>query len=295
MAATGNKKVEAELIYPRRQTTITSAVELSGRGLHTGKDCHLRLKPAPADTGVLFRRIDLEGRPVISAAADNVHDCRRSLVLGREDKPLVRTVEHLLSACAGLFLDNLVVEMTGPEIPACDGSAEPLARMMAESGSRKLDAPLEVLQLKEEICFQNGDVSLTALPSEDKEVSFSYQLDYGDRPPGRERCSFNLTGDDYLEELAPARTYVLKCEIAELKKAGLARGGSRDNAVIFGPEGAEGRLRFPDEACRHKLLDLIGDLFLAGPVRAHFSAVKSGHSSNQRLARVLVGIRDSLK
>lgn len=295
MAATGNTKAEAELIYPRRQTTITSAVELSGRGLHTGKNCHLQLKPAPADTGVLFRRTDLEGSPVISAAADNTLQTRRSLTLGRPDKPLVRTVEHLLSACAGLCLDNLIVEMTGPEVPACDGSAEPLARLMAESGSRKLDAPLEVLQLKEEICFQNGDVSLSALPSEDKGLSFSYQLDYGDRPPGRDSCTFRPAGDDYLGELAPARTYVLKCEIAELKKAGLARGGSRENAVIFGPEGAEGNLRFPDEACRHKLLDLIGDLFLAGPVRAHFSAVKSGHSSNQKLARVLAGIRESLK
>ena len=269
----------------RSQQTAAGEACLEGRGLHSGEHCRLRMKPAPPGSGIVFVRKDLSGSPRITARPENVISTVRAVDLGRNGDKLVRTVEHLLAACAGLNIDNLLVEMEGPEVPAGDGSALTLVEKLESAGIREQDEELMAYRPEEKLGCHQQENYLIILPA--GETSYHYQLDYGERPPGRQLLSFFPEEEDFAGSLAPARTFVLEEEIKTLKEKGLARGGSRENAVIFSRQGAENELRFSDEAARHKLLDLMGDLFLAGPVLGRIIAVRSGHTLNHRLARIL--------
>ncbi len=278
----------------RNQRTVQSTAELRGVGLHTGAATTLRLSPAPADAGVVFIRTDLPGRPRIPADGRHVVDRGRRTALA-EGSAEVHTVEHLLSACFGLGIDDLVVEIDGVEVPGMDGSALPFVEALRRAGPAEIhDAPRRELFLADGVGVvePGSEAILSALPRE-RGLQVSYTLDYGPGSPfGPQHVSVDLNEDSYVREIAPARTFVLESEAKALRGMGLGKGATHENTLVVGPDGPmQNRLRFPDEYCRHKLLDMTGDLFLLGAdLRAHVSGVRSGHSGNALLVRRLASL-----
>ena len=267
-----------------RQTLAGVSAVLSGAGLHSGVGVSVRLLPAPSGSGLVFRR-QSDGQE-ISALAANVSDTSRCTRLKAGDFE-VQTVEHLLSALAGLRIDDAVIEIDGLEVPALDGSAAPFAALVQETNTRAYAEPVQPLRLSQPVFVSEGGSTLIALPSD--RFSATVVLDYPRQTYlGTQAALFDDASGDYAGQVAPARTYGFLSEIEALQAAGLGLGASRDNAVVLGETGYETPLRFPNELARHKLLDLMGDLALAGrPVQAEVFAVKPGHTLNVRLARLL--------
>ena len=272
----------------RPQKTIAKAVERAGIGLNLGREVTLRLRPAPPDSGVTFARTDLPGAPTVPASAEfAVPKARRTAL--RRGEAEVQMTEHFLAAVAGLEIDNLLADLTGPELPAGDGSALLFAEMLQEAGAVEQDAPSRILTLRKPITITEGTGTIVALPSPNG-LTLSYTLDFEDSGIGPQHVEINLNPERFLAELAPARTFVFEAEAEELLRSGFGRGASYANTLVIRPDGAaiENRLRFPDEFARHKALDLLGDLRLAGPgLLARILAVKSGHVHNLRLAELV--------
>jgi UDP-3-O-[3-hydroxymyristoyl] N-acetylglucosamine deacetylase len=272
-----------------RQRTLKSLVHCTGVGLHTGQKVRITLRPAQPDTGVVFRRLDLPTAPVIPARADLVGETRlcSCLVIG-ETK--VYTIEHLMSALAGLGVDNVYVDLDGPEVPIMDGSAAPFVLLIQQAGIEEQGAPKRFLRVKKRIEAKDGDKWAVLEPYEGFKLSFSIVYDH----PVIEKSNTSLTVDfantSYLKEVARARTYGFMQDLEDLRESSLALGGGLENAVVLDEHrvlNAEG-LRYADEFIRHKILDAIGDLYLLGrPLLAAFSAYKSGHALNNKLLRVL--------
>jgi UDP-3-O-[3-hydroxymyristoyl] N-acetylglucosamine deacetylase len=270
-----------------KQRTLKSLIRASGVGLHTGQKVRMTLRPAPPDTGIVFRRIDLASPVDIAARADLVGETKLSSCLVR-DNVKIYTVEHLMSALSGLGIDNVFVDLDAPELPIMDGSASPFALLLQQAGLEEQAAPKRFLRVKKSIEVRDGDKWARLEPYEGFKLSFSIEF----RHPVIERSTQSVTVDfaetSYLKEIARARTFGFMHEVEELKDSGLALGGGLDNAVVldeFGVLNSEG-LRFADEFIRHKLLDAIGDLYLLGrPLLGAFTAHKSGHALNNRLAR----------
>lgn len=266
-----------------RQTLAQPSAVLSGVGLHSGAGASVRLLPAPSCTGLRFRRCS-DGQE-LPAQVPNVSDtsrCTRLSVSGFT----VQTVEHVLSALAGLGISDAVVEIDGPEVPAMDGSAAPFAAAILDAGLHEHSESVKPITLMQPITVSERGSMLIALPSET--LSFTVVLDYPRHSYlGTQAALFDGAGD-YYRQIAPARTYGFLAEIEALRAAGLGLGASKDNAVVLGETQYETPLRFPNELARHKLLDLIGDLALAGrPVCAAIIAVKPSHTLNAQLARLL--------
>lgn len=257
-------------------------------GLHSGAACTLQVLPAPAETGLVFR--DLQTGQELPARASNVEDTSRCTRLAANGMS-VQTVEHVLSALAGLGIDDAVLETRGGEIPILDGSAAPFAKALRQAGLRDLpDAPLVAgfCPARPLLLEGPGGSSLVVLPSETLRITVV--LDYPRHAYlGTIAASFDAAaGDNYETAIAPARTFGFVAELESLQARGLALGASRENAVALGEDGYQTPLRFPDELARHKLLDLIGDLALLGqPLRAEIFAVKPSHALNVRLAQAL--------
>jgi len=273
-----------------RQRTLKSVIGASGVGLHTGQKVRMTLRPAPADTGIVFRRIDLASPVDIPARAELVGDTRMASCLVR-DGVRVSTVEHLMSALGGLGVDNAYVDLDAPELPIMDGSASPFVLLIQQAGVEEQAAPKRFLRVMRRVEVRNGDKWARLEPYDGFKLSFS--IDF--RHPVIERSTQSVSVDfaetSYLKEIARARTFGFMHEVEELRESGLALGGGLDNAVVldeFRVLNAEG-LRFADEFIRHKLLDAIGDLYLLGkPLLGAFSAHKSGHALNNRLLRALL-------
>ncbi len=267
-----------------RQTPASAGAALSGVGLHSGAGASVRLLPAPSGAGRVFRQA--ETRQEIAALASNVCDTSRCTRL-RSGGWEVQTVEHVLSALAGLGVDDAVIELSGgSEVPALDGSAAPFARAISEAGLRGQVETVQAITLTQPIYVSEGGSTLIALPSE--RFSLAVVLDYPRHAYLGTQAAVFAGADDYASQIAPARTYGFLAEIHALKAAGLGLGASRDNAVVLGAAGYETPLRFVNELARHKILDLVGDLALAGrPVCAEIVAVRPGHTLNVRLARLL--------
>lgn len=272
-----------------RQRTLKNAIDCVGVGLHSGHKVNLSLHPAPVDTGIVFRRVDLGID--IPARYDLVTDTRLCTVLSAPGQPQARvsTVEHVMAALAGAGVSNAVVEVDGPEIPILDGSAEAFLFLISCAGIVEQDAPRAEIVVLRPVRVQVGDAYAELRPYAfglDAAVSIEF-----DAPAiGAQAFSLLVTPDSFRDELADARTFTLAHEIAALQAAGLARGGSLDNAVVV--DGADvlnpGGLRSPDEFVRHKLLDAVGDLALAGaPLRARLIGHRSGHAVNNQLLRAL--------
>jgi len=267
-----------------RVTLAAPSAELSGVGLHSGAGASVRLLPAPAGTGLVFRRrSDGQEIPALAANVGDTSRCTRLKLGGFE----VQTVEHVLSAMSGLGIDDAVIEIGGPEVPAADGSAGPFAALILAAGKREQAALVQPLRLTRPVFVSENGSTLAALPSD--HFSASVVLDYPKHSYlGTLAAIFDGMAGDYAAQIAPARTFGFLSEIEALRARGLGLGASYDNALVLGETQYEMPLRFPNEPARHKLLDLIGDLALAGrPVCAEILAVKPGHTLNVRLAQML--------
>jgi UDP-3-O-[3-hydroxymyristoyl] N-acetylglucosamine deacetylase len=280
-----------------RQRTLKSLISASGVGLHTGKKVRITLRPAPADTGIVFRRVDLAAPVDVPARAELVGESRLASTLIKDDVK-VHTVEHLMSALGGLGVDNAYVDLDAPELPIMDGSASPFVLLIQQAGIEVQAAAKKFLRVTRRVEVKDGDKWARLEPYEGYRLSFS--IDF--RHPVIERSTQAVTVDfaetSYLKEIARARTFGFMHEVEDLRDNGLALGGGLDNAVVLDEYrvlNAEG-LRFADEFIRHKLLDAIGDLYLLGkPLLGAFTAHKSGHALNNRLLRAALADEGALE
>jgi UDP-3-O-[3-hydroxymyristoyl] N-acetylglucosamine deacetylase len=261
--------------------TLKKAVGCTGIGLHSGKAVRLDLKPAPSGHGIRFRRTDFGVE--IPATLHHLARLDHSTTLSR-DGVSIDTVEHLLSALLALGVDDVLVEVDGPEVPVLDGSAAPFVILIHEAGLRPLATPRRYLKVLAPVEVVRGGKSARLLPLDHLRVSYSIGFDH---PLLRHQAaSFRITPETFAEEIAPARTFGFLREVEMLRRSGLALGGSLDNAVVIGETGVlNNKLRFEDEFVRHKILDGIGDLALLGhPIVGHFVASKAGHAIHAALA-----------
>jgi len=269
------------------QRTIKKSVSYKGIALHLGKEVTLTLEPAPAGEGIVFIREDLADSPQIAARVDKVVSNMRGTSLG-EGKIRIRTVEHILAALAGLAIDNIRVKVDGEEIPAADGSALPFVKLIQKAGIVEQEFPRHFLQINEPLWIEEGDKRLVVLPSPGLKIT--YTVDFPHSPLKSQFAEFTIDEEIFIQEIAPSRTFGFMEEVEGLKKKGLIKGGSLENAVVIDKNGVVNKegLRFPNEPVRHKILDLIGDLYLLGqPLQAHIIAVKSGHLFNVQLIKKL--------
>lgn len=271
------------------QHTIAAAVEFHGVGVHRGKMATARLLPAAANTGILFKRVDMTDRPnVIPARYDRVVDTRLCTVIANETGATVSTVEHLMAAIMGCGIDNLLVEIDGPEMPIMDGSSRAFVEGIAEVGLRPQQAVRRAIKVLKPVTVKEGDKLAALLPAERFAMDFS--IDFTESAIGRQERSMTLVNGAFIEQLSAARTFGRLADVEALRKAGLALGGSLDNAIVvdgarvLNPEG----LRYEDEFVRHKMLDAVGDLGLAGaPIIGRYQGERAGHDMTNRLLRAL--------
>lgn len=264
------------------QATIINPVSYTGIGLHSGKDVTINLLPAPVNTGIVFTRVDLPGAPKVAAKSSNVTAVMRATTLETGDAK-VFTVEHLLAAFAALGVDNCEVEISSVEPPVADGSALPFVELVQQAGIRQQDAERILVAITQAHAVRAEDRFITILPYDGLRITFTsinphpqIGIQFGD---------YEITPEVFTKEIAPARTIGFMHEIEALQAKGLALGGSLENAIVYDDEKVLTPLRFPDELVRHKILDIIGDLALAGCVRGHVIAVKSSHALNTELAK----------
>jgi len=273
-----------------RQRTLKNEIKATGVGLHTGEKVYLTLKPAPEDYGIVFRRTDLDPIVEIPAKAENVGETTLSTSLMNGDAK-VSTVEHLLSAMAGLGIDNAIIDVTAPEVPIMDGSAGPFVFLIQSAGIREQAAAKKFIRIKKDVTVKDGEKIASFKPFEGFKVSFSIDFDH---PVFRDRAlesSIDFSSTSFVKEVSRARTFGFMHEIEYLRSKGLAKGGSMDNAIVVDEYRIlnEDGLRYEDEFVKHKVLDAIGDLYLLGhPLIGEFSANKSGHALNNRLLRQLI-------
>lgn len=278
-----------------KQRTLRNAIRATGIGLHTGEKVYLNLKPAPVDTGIVFRRVDLDPVVEIPARAGNVGETQLSTTLVK-DGVKVSTVEHLLSAMAGLGIDNAYVELNASEVPIMDGSAGPFVFLIQSAGIEEQSAPKQFIRILKEVTVQDGDKVAKFLPFEGFKVSFRIEFDH---PVFRGRtvdAEIDFSSTSFVKEISRARTFGFMHEIEYLRSKGLARGGSVNNAIVVDEYRIlnEDGLRYEDEFVKHKVLDAIGDLYLLGnSLIGEFKAYKSGHALNNALLRKLIAETDA--
>ena len=278
-----------------RQRTLKNPIRATGVGLHTGQKISLALMPAPIDHGITFTRVDLDPVETLHAHAENVGDTTLSTSLGYGEVR-VSTVEHLLSAMAGLGIDNARIEVDGPEVPLMDGSAGPFVFLIQSAGIAEQDAPKKFIRILSEVRVDQGDKYAIFRPFNGFKVSFSIEFDhpvFQNRPVSAE---VDFSSTSFVKEVSRARTFGFLHEIEYLQSRGLARGGSIDNAIVVDKYSIlnEDGLRYEDEFVKHKILDAIGDLYLLGTsLIGEFDAHKSGHALNNLLLRELLSQKDS--
>lgn len=267
------------------QRTLRSPVRLSGVGLHTGKQVNMVLKPAGADEGITFCRVDIEGKPVVRLeAASIVMDPAVTRCTAIESGTVrVMTIEHLLAALSGLGIDNCSVEIDAVEAPGLDGSSLEFVQAIQKAGIETLDRPRRYLDVHEPLVVSSGTSSVVILPSSKFEIA--YTLEYDHPLLKRQTVAFDVNEESFLKEIAPARTFCLESEAQQIRAMGLGLGATPKNTLIVADNGpVDNAFRFSDECARHKLLDIIGDLFLLGrPIRGKVIACKSGHALNRLL------------
>ncbi len=267
------------------QTTIRKPVKISGIGLHTGCQVSVELNPAPVDTGIVFRRVDLQ-KFQIEALRKRVSRVVLATTLMKRGV-MLSTVEHLLSALFGLDLDNLYIDINSLEVPILDGSALPFVEMVKEAQIQEQDKDRTFLKVRKPFRLQDGDKFISVEPS--STLRITYEIDFTHPAIGHQVLDVEMTPETYAKEIAFARTFGFYSEVEELRRKGLIRGGSLENAVVLSKtEVMNGPLRSPDEFVRHKMLDLIGDISLCGyPLVCHIRAFKAGHALHTDLATVL--------
>jgi UDP-3-O-[3-hydroxymyristoyl] N-acetylglucosamine deacetylase len=266
------------------QRTLQTAAACEGIGLHTGQTVRMCLRPAAANFGVAFKRIDLPASPTIEANPANIVDAHHATTIGKGGVK-VRTIEHLMAAFAGMGLDNVLVELNGEEVPIMDGSAAPFVELIKKAGLRRQMVPRTYLKIKERLVVEADRRSIQIVPSERLQVIYTMRFDH----PllGEQSAAFDISKETFISEIASCRTFGFVKDVEELRRRNLALGGSFDNAVVIGEGGVlNGDLRFRDELVRHKVLDLLGDLYLLGrPVLGTVIAHSAGHLLHTRLVQ----------
>ena len=273
-----------------KQRTLKNVIRATGVGLHTGEKVYLTLRPAPVDSGVIFRRIDLDVPVEVPAIADNVGDTRLSTSL-EKDGVKISTVEHLMSAFAGLGIDNAYVDLTAPEVPIMDGSAGPFVFLLQSAGIQEQSSAKKYIRIKKKLRLEDGDKWAQFQPLDGFKVSFTIDFDHPVIKNAVQVATVDFSTTSFVKEVSRARTFGFMHDLEALRNAGLARGGSLDNAIVMDNYHIlnEDGLRYEDEFVKHKVLDAIGDLYLLGhPLIGEFSAHKSGHELNNRLLRMLI-------
>jgi UDP-3-O-acyl N-acetylglucosamine deacetylase len=278
------------------QRTLARPVAFTGVGLHTGETGTVTIHPAAPGSGIAFVRGDLPGAPAVrvqpSSAAAESSGLRRTVL--RQGEAEVHTVEHVLAALSGLGIDNARLELSGMEVPEpTDGSAAPFVSLLLEAGTVEQPLAREPFVIRRPVVYESGDVQIVGLPGEGLRLSFTLQFD--NPVLGTQHRAIAIAPESFAREIAPARTFVLLRDVEALRAQGLIRGGSLRNAIVVTDDGIMNQepLRFPDEAVRHKILDLLGDLSLLGrPVQGQIHAMRSGHAHNVRFVRQLVREQD---
>ncbi len=276
------------------QQTLKSSISCTGTGVHTGMPVTMKLCPAEPGTGIVFRRIDLDPVAEVKARWDNVIDTRLCTVLGYPGQPLVGTVEHLMAALAGCQIDNAVIEIDGPEVPIMDGSSEPFVFLIECAGIAEQAAIRTAIKILKPITLEDGEKRVTLRPAAG--FSLGFEIKFDTAIVGKQRHITHLAADNFKTELSRARTFGFLHEVNALRQVGLARGGSLENAVVIDGDAVMNQdgLRFKNEFVRHKILDAVGDLYLAGkPLLGHFEGVRSGHALNNQLLRALFAQADA--
>jgi len=261
-------------------------------GLHCGQSVALTLRPAPPDGGIVFRRVDAGAE--IRAHWKNTIASSLSTVLSNGEGVRINTIEHLMAAFAGAAIDNAVVELDGPEVPIMDGSAAPFLHLIEQAGTVAQDEPRRAIKIMKPVTVIDGDAVASLLP--DHGFSMSFEIEFDNALIRRQDLTLSVEPDNFKAELAAARTFGLLDDLPRLRAAGLARGGSLENAVVVNGDRVlnAGGLRFADEFVRHKLVDALGDLYLAGgPIIGHFRGLRSGHALTRRLLAALFADRDA--
>jgi len=278
-----------------RQTTLKTSISCTGIGLHSGEKSSMTMHPAPADTGIVFERMDLHnGARLFPARYDFVSDTFLCTTLTNASGATLATVEHVMAAFSGCGIDNVRIEVNNPELPIMDGSASPFVFLIECAGIETLEAARRAVRVTKPVTVQDGDKRASLVPLDGRQVSC--EIVYDNERIARQRASVMLTSETFKREVSRARTFGLMEDVAGLQANGLALGGSLDNAVVVsgGKILNEGGLRFDDEFARHKVLDAIGDLALAGaPLIGSFDGYCSGHALNIQLLKALFADDDA--
>ncbi len=279
---------EASLLDPQKQKSLLRTMNCVGIALHSGEKVSLTLKPAEANTGVIFRRTDIPGSKEIEARWDNVVDTRMCTTIGVEEGVTISTIEHLMSALAGCGVDNVYVDVNGPEVPVMDGSAQPFVFLIECAGLQEQDALRRVIEILKPVRVEIGDKMAELVPSDTFSVSF--EIDFESKVVAKQAISVNMVNGTFKKEVARARTFGFMHEVEQLRAAGLGLGGSLDNVVIIEDDKVlnEDGLRYADEFVRHKVLDAVGDLYTSSAViRGSYKGVRAGHALTNQLLRAL--------
>ena len=273
-----------------KQRTLKNVIRATGVGLHTGEKVYLTLRPAAADTGIVFRRVDLPEPVEIKAIPENVGDTTLSTTLVKDDVR-VSTVEHLLSAMAGLGIDNAYIDLNAPEVPIMDGSAGPFVFLIQSAGIHEQNAPKRFIRIKRPVTVKDGEKWVRFEPFDGFKVAFTIDFEHPAFKSAHQTAEVDFSTTSFVKEVSRARTFGFMSQIETLRANNLALGGSLDNAVVVDDYRIlnEDGLRYVDEFVKHKILDSIGDLYLLGhSLIGAFSGHKSGHALNNRLLRTLL-------
>lgn len=273
-----------------RQRTLKNVIRATGVGLHTGEKVYLTLRPAPVDAGIIFRRVDLDPPVEVQAKAENVGDTTLSSTLSVGDVR-ISTVEHLLSALAGLGIDNAYVDLSAPEVPIMDGSAGPFVFLVQSAGIEEQNAPKRFIRIKRSVRVEDGDKWVQFEPFDGFKVKLGIDFDHPVFSDRKQSCEIDFSTTSFVKEVSRARTFGFMSQLEMLRARNLALGGSLDNAIVVDDYRVlnEDGLRYEDEFVKHKVLDAIGDLYLLGySLIGAFSGYKSGHALNNQLLRALI-------
>jgi len=288
--------IDVSIIPVQRQATLHCSAQCEGVALHGGQNVRIVLKPAPINTGVIFIRTDVAGiENHISVRADAVTDVKRCTTISNVAGVQVSTIEHLMAALAASGVDNLIIEIDGPELPALDRSSEPFLKLIEKAGILSQPAPRRYIKVLKSVEVQKGNAYARIDPS--PRLYLDVTIDFADAAIGRQRIEIEPDVKAFRERMASARTFARAHEVVALREAGLSLGGSYDNAIVvdgdkvLNPEG----LRFADEFVRHKALDLLGDMYVGGPLLGKVTTVRAGHALNHQLLLALFANPDAWK
>ena len=286
--------IKNEVPIPDNQRTVSKKIAFEGVGLHSGRNCKASIKPSLEDTGITFIRKDLPGNNSIKALWLNVTSTKLCTTISNNSGASASTIEHLMSALSGMHIDNAIVEIDSPEIPIMDGSAEPFVNLIENVGITTQQKKRKYIRVLKEVSVQNNQGFVCIKPN--NQFSINIEIDFPSKLISHQSCKLKMINGSYKEDISRARTFGFEHEVDKLRSAGFALGGSLLNAVVVGKDrilNNEG-LRYEDEFVRHKILDSLGDLYLAGsPVIGYFEGKKPGHTLNNYLLKKLLSTRSN--